>query len=145
MVIGMQELMNILEAGMAGGGEEAWDDESYYAFQQWSSYDGIEVDYDHWGSSDHRGSYGNFSDLELGQTNEKDKLAAEFDEDTMTVAMDQLINNASAILNQTLRTGITPASDHKKQQELSLEARRREAAFQAELAEIKRLAGFPIV
>lgn len=145
MVIGMQELMNILEAGMAGGAEEAWDDESYYAFRQWSSYDGIEPDYDHWGSSDHRGEYGNHPDMKLSNTNEKDKLAADFDEDTMTLAMDQLINNTTAILNQTLRTGITPASDHKKQQELSLEARRREAAFQAELAEIKRLAGFPIV
>jgi len=83
--------------------------------------------------------------MELGNMDEKDKLAKEFDEDQLTLAMDQLINNTTAILNQTLRTGITPASDTSKQRELSLEARRREAAFQVELLEIKRLAGFPLV
>lgn len=145
MTIGMQTLMDIVQAGMTGGGEDAYEDESYYAWAHWSDYNGIQVEYDHMGGSDHRGKYGNHPDMELGDMNEKDKLAAEFDEDRLTLAMDQLIENTTAILNQTLRTGITPASDKSKQQELSLEARRAEAAFQAELSEIKRLAGFPIV
>lgn len=144
MTIGMQELLNIAQAGMTMGGEEAYEDEDYNAYAHWTSSDGMQVEWDYHGSSDHRGKYGNDSDMELGEMNEKDKLAAEFDEDQLTLAMDQLISNTTAILNQTLRTGITPASDHSKQQELALEARRREAAFQAELAEIKRLAGFPI-
>jgi hypothetical protein len=145
MTIGMGELLGIVAAGMSGGGEEMYDDEDYNAWAHWSSYDGMQPEWDHWGSSDHRGKYGNDPELELGDTNEKDKLAKEFDEDQLTLAMDQLINNTTAILNQTLRTGITPASDKSKQRELSLEARRREAAFQAELLEIKRLAGFPLV
>ncbi len=145
MTIGMQEILDIIAAGMTGGGEDAYEDEDYNSWAHWSSYDGMQVEYDHMGSSDHRGSYSDQKDMELGTMNEKDKLAKEFDEDQLTLAMDQLINNATAILNQTLRTGITPASDKSKQRELSLEARRREAAFQAELAEIKRLAGYPIV
>jgi len=145
MSIGMATLLDIVAAGMSGGGEDAYEDESYYAWAHWSSYDGMQPEYDHWGGSDHRGKYGNNPELELSDTNEADKLAKEFDEDQLTLAMDQLINNTTAILNQTLRTGITPASDKSTQRELSLEARRREAAFQAELAEIKRLAGFPIV
>jgi hypothetical protein len=145
MTVGMREVLDIAAAGMTGGGEDAYEDEDYYAWAHWSSSDGMQPEWDHWGGSDHRGKYGNNPELELGDTNEKDKLAAEFDEDQLTLAMDQLINNTTAILNQTLRTGITPASDKSKQRELSLEARRREAAFQAELAEIKRLAGFPIV
>lgn len=145
MTIGMREVLDIAAAGMTMGGEDAYEDDDYNAWAHWSSSDGMQVEYDHHGTSDHRGKYGNDPDMELGDMNEKDKLAAEFDEDQLTLAMDQLINNTTAILNQTLRTGITPASDKSKQQELSLEARRREAAFQAELAEIKRLAGFPIV
>jgi len=144
MTIGMQDLMNALEAGMAGGGEDVWEDDDYHVYAEWSSYDGISVD-EYSGSSDHRGKYGNFPDMELGTYNEPDKLAKEFDEDKIMLAMDQLINNTAAILNQTLRTGITPASDHSKQQKLSLEAKRREAAFREELAEIKRLAGLSLV
>jgi len=145
MTVGMQEVLDIAAAGMTMGGEDAYEDEDYNAWAHWSSSDGMQLEYDYHGSSDHRGTYGNSPDLELGDMNEKDKLAAEFDEDRLTLAMDQLINNTTAILNQTLRTGITPASDTSKQRELSLEARRREAAFQKELAEIKRLAGFPLV
>jgi len=147
MTIGMQELLNIVAAGMTGGGEDAYEDEDYYAWAHWSSSyhgSGIQLEDGHHGSSDHRGEYGNFPDMKLGDAGEKDKLAAEFDEDQLALAMDQLVNNTAAILNQTLRTGIKPAKDHSKQQELSLEARRREAAFQAELAEIRRLAGYPI-
>jgi hypothetical protein len=146
MSIGMNELLDIVEAGLAGGdGEDAYDEESYYNWAHWSSYDGMQPEYDHMGGSDHRGSYSDLKDMELSDMNEDDKLAKEFDEDQITLAMDQLINNTTAILNQTLRTGITPASDKSKQRELSLEARRREAAFQKELLEIKRLAGFPLV
>ena len=136
--------MAIVEGGAAGE-DDYGDDEYYRALQTWR-YDGVEqVESDYMGDSDHRGEYSDYKDMELSDMNTDDKLAAAFDEDSITVAMDQLINNATAILNQTLRTGITPASDHSKQKELSLEARRREAAFQAELAEIKRLAGYPIV
>ena len=145
MSIGMQEVLDIIAAGMTGGGEDAYEDEDYNSWAHWSSYDGMQIEYDHMGGSDHRGDYSELKDMELSDMNEKDKLAKEFDEDQLTLAMDQLINNTTAILNQTLRTGITPASDKSKQRELSLEARRREAAFQAELAEIKRLAGYPIV
>jgi succinate dehydrogenase flavin-adding protein (antitoxin of CptAB toxin-antitoxin module) len=147
MSIGMRELLNIVAAGMTGGGEDAYEDEDYYAWSQWTSgyHGGIQLDDGHHGSSDHRGEYGNFPDMKLGGTNEKDKLAAEFDKDQLTLFMDQLISNTTAILNQTLRTGITPASDHGKQKELSLEAQRKEALFQKELMEIKRLAGLSLV
>jgi len=145
MSIGMQEVLDIAAAGMTQGGEDAYEDEDYNAWAHWSSSDGMQVDWDHMGSSDHRGKYGNSPDMELGDMNEKDKLAAEFDEDQLTLAMDQLINNTTAILNQTLRTGITPASDKSKQRELSLEAQRKEALFQKELMEIKRLAGLSLV
>ena len=145
MGINMDTLLAIVHAGLQGDMEDGYHDEEYYAYHQLSSYDGLEFDYDHMGSSDHRGEYGNFPDMDLSNTNEKDKLAQEFDEDQMTVAMDKLITNTAAILNQTLRTGITPASDKSKQQELSLEAKRQEAAFQEELAEIKRLSGLSLV
>ena len=133
MSIGMQELMNIVEGGLAG--DEDYDNEEYYNYADWKG-EGIrmEEDYSH---SEWRGEHSDHADKNLVGTGDHDPLWSEFDEDELEGMMkpEELPSNAAQRLSRMLSLGMTPASDTSRQMDLPLES------FDEEIQEIRRLAG----
>jgi hypothetical protein len=136
----MQDMMNILAAGMEGGDAEDYDEDGH-AFLDWQ-YDGLSSGEEgHFGSSDHRGEYSDFADMKLDTEGADDTLAKQFDEGNFEITLDSLIRDAASHFHSTLRSGVTPATDTSKQGKLPLEAHRREQKFTIMLEDIRRLAG----
>ena len=130
MIIGMRELMSMIEASNEGD-EDGEGDEMYHEYQEWAS-EGIRIDYEHANSSDFRGSYSDHSEHELVDASENDPLWDNFDEDEFELIQPDLPSQAAQRLSSMLSTGMTPAMPNDRQGELS---------FESEIRRIRELAG----
>ncbi len=129
LTVGMQDLMNMVEAGAQGDAED-YDNEDYYNFMDWRG-EGIRVDHDG-DESSWRGEYSDYAEHKLAAGyGEHDDMWNEIDVDELE-SVEGLASNASQALSQMLSTGMTPAMDTSRQGELP---------FEAELRRIRQLAG----
>jgi hypothetical protein len=129
MTISMRSLMSTIEVGRADDEDDY--DVDHYQYREWR-YEGIRLEDDHHGGSEHRGDYSDHKEHELVGANEDDPMWAEFDADEIDLEQADMASQAAQRLSSMLSTGMTPAMPNDRQGEFN---------FESEIQRIRLLAG----